>query len=627
MKSKKITDIEKEILNGESDALALLDVPTLEDINNKSISYKKQFENILLKNIAGFLNSEKKGKIILGVNSINLKIVGIENSYLSTYKNQSTEGSENKIMRRISMLIEINFKEHFLSIKQNMVNVRNKTLYIINCSPSSEPCFLNDKFYLRNGVINRELQGKQIISFQKARELNEIHDNYKDTESLGITTDKNQDNLKYKNITPIEKEILNGIESETIEFLSTSSFLNFNKKQGKESPYGRKLFEDILLKNIAGFLNSIKGGKVVIGINSKGDIEGINSDFISVFYKYAKNSSLDKIMLYFSTLTNNNFKEHFPYIHISLIQIKEKPLIVFNCFPSSEPCFINDKFYFRYGVVCRELRGKEIITFQKTRKLNKTQNNNKDTKILNNIIDYKEKVKLKSEQIKKEFGELQTIMTKFDLFLNKKSLDVLNKEIKGFYDEYESGHYTSAALRVGRTFENIVYTLAREWNVNFNRETLKTLSTLENQFQQLSNYYIIYNDSEINEKKKIEKDLKRIGMLINERINKIIDNTEKYSKESEKTTASNPKTLNAIIRDIKKKYNSHTSIKSKLIELLKSNLIGELLKYRNAAAHANIKGEYKEITKTQVQAMMKNFMEIMNYFIDIADMVNNLDFS
>ena len=43
--------------------------------------------------------------------------------------------------------------------------------------------------------------------------------------------------------------------------------------------------------------------------------------------------------------------------------------------------------------------------------------------------------------------------------------------------------------------------------------------------------------------------------------------------------------------------------------------------------HMPILRRVQEITKTQVQAMMKNFMEIMNYFIDIADMVNNLDFS
>ena len=140
---------------------------------NKEIEFKQSFfKNVktgskdyeiiksTLKNIVGFLNSVG-GILLIGVKDDG-GIYGIEDDLFK---------SDDDYLLRIKNEIKSKIGEDFYSfINYGIFIVDKLKILKIECKPSNEPCFLEDKeFYVRTNPATDRLEGKKQVSYIKER--------------------------------------------------------------------------------------------------------------------------------------------------------------------------------------------------------------------------------------------------------------------------------------------------------------------------------------------------------------------------------------------------------------------------------------------------------------------------
>ena len=81
------------------------------------------------------------------------------------------------------------------------------------------------------------------------------------------------------------------------------------------------VWKNLLLRNVAGFLNGINKGKIVIGVSNDGEIEGINNE-LKVLDRTGK-SSVDRFTRNISIEINCKLNNAEFYTTINSINIKE----------------------------------------------------------------------------------------------------------------------------------------------------------------------------------------------------------------------------------------------------------------------------------------------------------------
>jgi len=151
-------------------------------------------------------------------------------------------------------------------------------------------------------------------------------------------------------------------ESVNLEFKQTLSLdLEIFHRKGKlEARKSKKEKAEIaVLKTIVAFLNT-KGGSLLIGVNDKGKVVGIN-DELSVF----DNDSEDKFNLRLENLLDNKIgKECIPYRSVSSIIVNEKTVIKVDVDAANQPFFLGDSdFYVRNLASSVILKGRELVRY------------------------------------------------------------------------------------------------------------------------------------------------------------------------------------------------------------------------------------------------------------------------
>ena len=125
-------------------------------------------EGVVLKSLAGFLNSMNGGTLLIGV-ADDGKIIGIENDY-QTLKKQNQDGFEQVIMTAIAANLGADLCP-LVSILFHVID--NKTICRLIVSPSSRPVFLNQgnnpKLYVRTGGATRDLNIQEALEFAPIR--------------------------------------------------------------------------------------------------------------------------------------------------------------------------------------------------------------------------------------------------------------------------------------------------------------------------------------------------------------------------------------------------------------------------------------------------------------------------
>ncbi|MGR8999492.1 MAG: AlbA family DNA-binding domain-containing protein [Gammaproteobacteria bacterium] len=125
-------------------------------------------EGVVLKSLAGFLNSKHGGTLLIGV-SDNGEIIGLENDY-QTLKKQNQDGFEQVIMTAIAANLGADLCSH-VSILFYVID--NKTICRLIVTPSARPVFLNQgnnpKLYVRTGGATRDLNIQEALEFAPIR--------------------------------------------------------------------------------------------------------------------------------------------------------------------------------------------------------------------------------------------------------------------------------------------------------------------------------------------------------------------------------------------------------------------------------------------------------------------------
>jgi len=155
------TDLQSLIRQGEG--------PSLEfkssfrwDIQEDRIN--RALETVILKTLAGYLNSSTGGTLLIGV-ADNGDIIGLEKDYQSL-KRQDQDGYEQAIITAISAQLGADLCQ-FVKVLFHVIAGKHVCRLIILASP--RPVFFNQgktpKFYLRTGGGTRDLNIQEAIEF------------------------------------------------------------------------------------------------------------------------------------------------------------------------------------------------------------------------------------------------------------------------------------------------------------------------------------------------------------------------------------------------------------------------------------------------------------------------------
>ncbi|MGB0257342.1 MAG: response regulator [Coraliomargarita sp.] len=144
-------------------------------------------------------------------------------------------------------------------------------------------------------------------------------------------------------------------ESENLEFKST---LRHNLHSGKND----KAIENVVLKSIAGFLNS-SGGQLLVGVDDDGVVLGLKKDGFP---------NQDRTLLHINTLICEHLgSQTAPYLRINIIEMDGLEVLTVQCLPAPMPVFMNrggtEAFYVRMGPASRQLSPSELLAHIQTK--------------------------------------------------------------------------------------------------------------------------------------------------------------------------------------------------------------------------------------------------------------------
>ena len=128
----------------------------------------RQLESVVLKSLAGFLNSHHGGTLLIGV-ADDGRIVGLDNDF-KTLKKQNQDGFEQTLMTAIAANLGADLCTH-ISILFHVIEANAVCRLIV--LPSDRPVFLNQgnapKLFLRTGGGTRDLNIQEALEFAPIR--------------------------------------------------------------------------------------------------------------------------------------------------------------------------------------------------------------------------------------------------------------------------------------------------------------------------------------------------------------------------------------------------------------------------------------------------------------------------
>ena len=128
----------------------------------------RNLETVILKTLAGFLNSHTGGTLLIGV-ADNGDIIGLEKDY-QTLKKQNQDGFEQTIMTSIASNLGADVCQ-FVHVLFHVIE--NKEVCRLIISPAPRPVFLEQnntpKFFLRTGGGTRDLNIQEALDYVHSR--------------------------------------------------------------------------------------------------------------------------------------------------------------------------------------------------------------------------------------------------------------------------------------------------------------------------------------------------------------------------------------------------------------------------------------------------------------------------
>ena len=133
----------------------------------KDKKFNKPLENIIVKTIASFLNSEG-GDLFIGIED-NGNILGLENDLAHC------SNSFDKFQRTLSQVLDSAFDEKSImsNIKIRSLNIDDKEICIVYTRKSHKPVFVKDDFFVRINDSCKKIAGKEVHEYIKDHFIDE----------------------------------------------------------------------------------------------------------------------------------------------------------------------------------------------------------------------------------------------------------------------------------------------------------------------------------------------------------------------------------------------------------------------------------------------------------------------
>jgi hypothetical protein len=171
----------------------------------------------------------------------------------------------------------------------------------------------------------------------------------------------------YREFTPKSADqqvsrLIKAGESATVEFKSSA---RWDMRENKIN----KTLEHVIVKTVAAFLNTETGGTLLIGVDDKGNVVGLEHDYKTL----GKKQNHDAYENWLTTLLLGQFgKDCSPLISITFHNVDGKDVCRVAVKPSPKPAFVreekgDEQLYIRTGNSTRQLTTKEAIEYNKNR--------------------------------------------------------------------------------------------------------------------------------------------------------------------------------------------------------------------------------------------------------------------
>ena len=230
-------------------------------------------------------------------------------------------------------------------------------------------------------------------------------------------------------------------------------------------------------------------------------------------------------------------------------------------------------------------------------------------------------LKIRSGEFARKVGMLDDVLISLRPIMSKEKFQTLEDEIAAVNAELETNHFTTGALRVGRTFEFVVYTIATSWGVTVNREAIKLIDDLKNSVKEFESVLIDYLHSKDDAKKDFKK---KVTKSSNNLVSKVNSIGFKLDEEHFVEETNGPVNIPAILSSAKKKFGEYKNIREEFDQLNRDRLVRKILDYRNKAAHADYSGERREFSKDDLGKMIQLLRKIVFRFNNISVHVSNI---
>jgi len=232
-------------------------------------------------------------------------------------------------------------------------------------------------------------------------------------------------------------------------------------------------------------------------------------------------------------------------------------------------------------------------------------------------------IKKYNKDYKSATAFIPEVISSFQSVIPKKYYEVLNNEVKWIKKEFDSGHYSSGAVRCGKSIEIILFSLATAWDVNANRETAKNIKHMKDTLTNIESKYVeiatLERDSEAYENniRELERAIAAHTTVLHSLLISI------GRDDIELSDNKIPINSGALLRDILKKYSSNKEIRIQLKKLKDDDTLSKLMKIRNQVAHASFRGSTKEISRKQVEIQKTYFESIMFTLSNVASILSH----
>ena len=179
---------------------------------------------------------------------------------------------------------DVEYKEDVIKV---ISDYHENKSYVIECSDDDMVEKLRDLVDASN-ILNNKISGQ---------ELNRIKKNIAATLGVGDMFKNNENDATYY-----------GEENDSLEFKSSIVFPPVNKRNNQNVPSELTRQKWEILKAVCGFLNSMSGGEIILGVRDDGYSCGLKDD-IEYLYKNGKiaEQSMDKFMLYVKYAVDSAF--------------------------------------------------------------------------------------------------------------------------------------------------------------------------------------------------------------------------------------------------------------------------------------------------------------------------------